>query len=112
MALRAAYRPPAPEAIASPWPDPYFFKVDTAGNQLPYIDRHHERFLDQELFILSILNGEVDQKAQTVGLSNYPVLKENEAKGGYHLQLPPGNTGPPMPPATSTWSGTFPSSPT
>ncbi len=61
MALRAAYRPPAPEAIASPWPDPYFFKVDAAGNQLPYIDRHHERFLDQELFILSILNGEVDQ---------------------------------------------------
>ncbi len=74
--------------------NPYYFKVDTAGNQLPYIDRQHERFLDQELFILSILNGEVDQKAQTVGLSNYPVLKENEAKGGYHLQLPPGQTGP------------------
>jgi peptide/nickel transport system substrate-binding protein len=76
--------------------NPYYFKVDTAGNQLPYIDRQHERFLDQELFILSILNGEVDQKAQTVGLSNYPVLKENEEKGGYHLQLPPGNTGPPI----------------
>ena len=74
--------------------NPYYFKVDTAGNQLPYIDRQHERFLDQELFILSILNGEVDQKAQTIGLSNYPVLKENEEKGGYHLQLPPGGTGP------------------
>lgn len=76
--------------------NPYYFKVDTAGNQLPYIDRQHERFLDQELFILSILNGEVDQKAQTVGLSNYPVLKENEEKGGYHLQLPPGGVGPPI----------------
>ena len=76
--------------------NPYYFKVDTAGNQLPYIDRHHERFLDQELFVLSILNGEVDQKAQTVGLSNYPVLKEGEEKGDYYLQLPPGNVGPPI----------------
>ena len=42
--------------------NPYYFKVDTAGQQLPYIDRQHERFLDQELFILSILNGEVDIK--------------------------------------------------
>ena len=76
--------------------NPYYFKVDTAGNQLPYIDRQHERFLDQELFVLSIINGEVDQKAQTIGLSNYPVLKENEANGDYHLQLPPGQTGPPI----------------
>jgi len=25
--------------------NPYYFKVDTAGQQLPYIDVHHERFL-------------------------------------------------------------------
>lgn len=76
--------------------NPYYFKIDTAGNQLPYIDRQHERFLDQELFPLSVINGEVDQKAQTLGLSNYPVLKENEEKGGYMLQLPPGQVGPPI----------------
>ena len=76
--------------------NPYYFKVDPAGNQLPYIDRHHERFLDQELFVLSIINGEVDQKAQTVGLNNYPVIKENEENGGYAVQLPPGQTGPPI----------------
>ena len=74
--------------------NPYYFKVDTAGNQLPYISQQHERFLDQELFVLSVINGEVDQKAQTLGLSNYPLLKENEANGGYHLQLPPGQNGP------------------
>jgi peptide/nickel transport system substrate-binding protein len=76
--------------------NPYYFKVDTAGNQLPYIGRQHERFLDQELFILSILNGEVDQKAQTVGLSNFSVLKEGEVKGDYYIQMPPGGTGPPI----------------
>ncbi|HTN96295.1 MAG TPA: ABC transporter substrate-binding protein, partial [Nordella sp.] len=25
--------------------NPYYFKVDSSGQQLPYIDRHHERFL-------------------------------------------------------------------
>lgn len=74
--------------------NPYYFKVDSAGNQLPYIDRHHERFLEQELFVLSTINGEVDQKAQNINLSNYPVLKENEAKAGYTIQMPPGGTGP------------------
>ncbi|MBL8702841.1 MAG: ABC transporter substrate-binding protein [Alphaproteobacteria bacterium] len=76
--------------------NPYYFKVDTAGNQLPYIDRHHERFLNKELSTLAILNGEVDQKAQGVDLEAYPVLKENEAKGGYRLSLPPGQTGFPI----------------
>jgi peptide/nickel transport system substrate-binding protein len=76
--------------------NPYYFKVDTAGNQLPYIDRQHERFLNAELSLLAILNGEVDQKAQGVGLENYPVLKENETKGGYRLSLPPGQTASPI----------------
>jgi len=74
--------------------NPYYFKIDTAGSQLPYIDRQHERFLDQELFILSIVNGEVEQKAQNIGLGNFPVIKENEAKAGYTVTLPPGSVGP------------------
>ena len=74
--------------------NPYYFKIDSAGNQLPYIFRQHERFLGQELFVLSILNGEVDQKAQGVGLSNFSVLKEGEEAGGYKVTLPPGQTGP------------------
>lgn len=76
--------------------NPYYFKIDTAGNQLPYIDRHHERFLNKELSLLAILNGEVDEKAQGIDLENYPVLKENEAKGGYNLTLPPGQTAYPV----------------
>jgi peptide/nickel transport system substrate-binding protein len=76
--------------------NPYYFKVDSAGNQLPYIDRHHERFLNKELQTLAILNGEVDQKAQGVDLESYPVLKQDEAKGGYRLTLPPGQVGDPI----------------
>ena len=44
--------------------NPYYFKVDSSGQQLPYIDRVHERFLNADLQVLAILNGEVDYKAQ------------------------------------------------
>lgn len=74
--------------------NPYYFKVDSSGQQLPYVDRHHERFLNRELQILAILNGEVDFKSQGIDLSSYPVLKEGEAKGGYAMRLPPGQIGP------------------
>ncbi len=74
--------------------NPYYFKVDTAGNQLPYIDYHDERFLDKGLWPLEIMNGNVDQKAQNMPLNIYPVLKEDEKKGDYALQLPLGMVGP------------------
>jgi peptide/nickel transport system substrate-binding protein len=73
--------------------NPYYFKVDTAGRQLPYIDRHEERFVGLDLMVLAVLNGEVDEKAQNLGLENFSVFKENEAKGGFHLQMPPGQNG-------------------
>ena len=74
--------------------NPYYFKVDTAGNQLPYINIHHERFLEKQLWPLEIMNGNVDQKSQNMPLDIFPTLKENEAKGNYALQLPPGMAGP------------------
>ncbi len=74
--------------------NPYYFKVDTAGNQLPYINYHHERFLDKELWPIEIMNGNIDQKSQNMGLNNFPILKENEAKGDYSIHLPPGMAGP------------------
>ncbi len=74
--------------------NPYYFKVDTAGNQLPYIDYHDERFLEKQLWPLEIMNGNVDQKSKNIDLNIFPVLKENEKKGGYTLQLPSGTVGP------------------
>ena len=74
--------------------NPYYFKIDTAGNQLPYIDTHHERFLEKQLWPLEIMNGNVDQKSQNMPVDIYPTLKENETKGNYTLQLPPGMAGP------------------
>lgn len=73
--------------------NPYYFKVDSSGQQLPYIERVHERFLNADLQTLAILNGEIDFKAQGNELRSYPTLKENEAKAGYAVQLPPGSIG-------------------
>ncbi len=76
--------------------NPFYFKIDTAGNQLPYIDFHHERFLEKKLWPLEIMNGNVDQKSQNMPLNIYPVLKENQQKGNYTLQLPSTGAGPTM----------------
>jgi len=74
--------------------NPYYFKVDTAGNQLPYIDYQYERFLEKQLWPLEIMNGNIDQKGQNMPLDIYTVLKENEKQGDYKLQLPAGMVGP------------------
>jgi len=74
--------------------NPYYFKVDTAGQQLPYIDKHYERFLDPELITLEVVNGNIDQKSQNIPLSNFPIFKENENKGNYAVQLTRGQIGP------------------
>ncbi len=73
--------------------NPYYFKLDSSGQQLPYIAMHHERFVPNELFLLEIVSGNVDQKAQNLGFGSYRQLKDNEDKGGYVLQLPTGGGG-------------------
>jgi peptide/nickel transport system substrate-binding protein len=74
--------------------NPYYFKVDSSGQQLPYIDHHYERFLNSDLQMLSIMNGEVDYKAQGLGLPEYPTVKDKEASGKYAVRLAAGSIGP------------------
>ena len=74
--------------------NPYYFKVDSSGQQLPYIDHHYERFLNVDLQMLSILNGEADYKAQGLGLPEYPTLKDKEASGKYTVRMAAGSVGP------------------
>ena len=70
--------------------NPYFFQVDTAGNQLPYISEQDEVYInDNEVRILKLVNAEVDYKAQSLGLSAAPLLLENQEKGDYTVELRP-----------------------
>jgi len=70
--------------------NPYFFIVDTAGNQLPYMNEHYEIFSeDVDVNILKMMNGEIDYKQQSLELEHFPELKQKEAKGPYRILLKP-----------------------
>ncbi|WP_298855459.1 ABC transporter substrate-binding protein [uncultured Ruegeria sp.] len=70
--------------------NPYFFQVDTAGNQLPYISEMDETYVpDEEVRNLKLLNGEVDYKSQGVNLTSAPVLLEGQESGNYTLEVKP-----------------------
>lgn len=70
--------------------NPYFFAVDTAGNQLPYISEQDETFANEnEVRLLKLVNGEVTYKAQSLSLPDSPLLLEKQAKGDYTIDLAP-----------------------
>jgi len=67
--------------------NPYYFKVDPEGNQLPYIDEiAHDLVEENELYLTKTIAGEIDMQGRHIGsAANFPVLKENEAKGDYRV---------------------------
>lgn len=70
--------------------NPYFFMVDTTGQQLPYISRQDELYAnDNEVRILKLVNGEADYKSQSLTLGAAPILLDNAEKGDYSIQLKP-----------------------
>ena len=70
--------------------NPYFFQVDTTGQQLPYISTQDEVYInDNEVRLLKIVNGEIDYKSQSLQLASAPILLENQENGGYTVDLKP-----------------------
>ena len=70
--------------------NPYFHMIDTAGNQLPYIDGQDETWANNdEVRVLKLINGEIDFKTQSLALSMAPVLLDNAEKGNYTVDLRP-----------------------
>ncbi len=68
--------------------NPYYFKVDTEGKQLPYIDKIISPLVeDVEMVNLKILTGDVDFMRESTGLVKVPLYKENEEKGGFTTVL-------------------------
>ena len=70
--------------------NPYFHQVDTTGQQLPYISEQDERYInDNEVRLLTLVNGDVDYKSQSLQLASAPILLENQDAGGYQIHLRP-----------------------
>lgn len=74
--------------------NPYYWKVDTEGNQLPYIDTlRFELVSDSEITNLKAVAGEIDMQARNFDFTNFPLYKTNEERGGYHTYLWPQGDG-------------------
>ena len=70
--------------------NPYYWKIDTAGNQLPYIDDVKGTFLpDAEVRVMKVISGETNfEPALFEGaLDKYPLLMKNREEGGYQVWL-------------------------
>lgn len=68
--------------------NPYYFKVDTEGNQLPYVDRVVIDYAgDPEVMNLRAVSGELSVAGLDLQLINYPVIREGEAAGDYTTTL-------------------------
>lgn len=64
--------------------NPYYFKTDAEGNQLPYIDELvFTRIQDDSHRELLTLSGELS--LEMFDISKYTMLKENEDKGNYRI---------------------------
>jgi peptide/nickel transport system substrate-binding protein len=68
--------------------NPYYFKVDTEGNQLPYIDYVDVRYTSSmDVINMRAVSGELSALTRDLLLMNYPILRENQEKGDYTLRL-------------------------
>ena len=67
--------------------NPYFWQVDPAGNQLPYIDQLIAPIAqDVESLILDAIGGKIDYQLRHLDSpANRPVLAQNREKGGYEF---------------------------
>lgn len=68
--------------------NPYYWKVDPEGNQLPYIDRIHMALVeDNEAINLLAAAGELDMQHRGIDIAKLPVLQENAEAGNYHISF-------------------------
>jgi peptide/nickel transport system substrate-binding protein len=68
--------------------NPYYYGVDTVGNQLPYIDRVTLTLAENtEVINLRAIAGEYDLQERHIDIGKLPVILENQKKGNYTVHL-------------------------
>lgn len=74
--------------------NPYFYAVDTEGQQLPYIDRVLMTLAENpEVVNLRAVAGDYDYQERFIDLGKLPILLENRARSKYRVHLDPGFNG-------------------
>ena len=68
--------------------NPYYWKVDTAGRQLPYVDSMARILVEsRDVAELKTIAGEFHAGRAHLQLKNWTLYKENEQQGGYRALL-------------------------
>lgn len=68
--------------------NPYYWKVDTADNQLPYVDQVVFPIIgDTEVLKLMVMNGQIDftYRPQNLTVADRPLFFDNMEAGNYHF---------------------------
>jgi peptide/nickel transport system substrate-binding protein len=67
--------------------NPYYYKVDPAGHQLPYIDKVALDVVeDPQAVVLKAINGQIDMQTQYLdSVDVRPVIVQNQQQGNYKL---------------------------
>lgn len=74
--------------------NPYYWEVDTEGNQLPYIDKVQLTLAENpEVINLRAIAGEYDYMERFIDLAKLPVFLENSERGNYKMHLDLGFNG-------------------
>jgi peptide/nickel transport system substrate-binding protein len=70
--------------------NPYYYGIDTQGNQLPYLDRISMGLAENlEVVNLRAIAGQYDLQERHTALAKLPVFLENRSKGNYDVRLDP-----------------------
>ena len=68
--------------------NPYYWKVDTVGNQLPYADRLIFTIVEKpEIMLLKFSNGEIDLFGRNSTVNMIETLRAGERRGVYELRI-------------------------
>jgi peptide/nickel transport system substrate-binding protein len=67
--------------------NPYFYKVDENGRQLPYIDQVVMHIVDNKIIPAQAGTGQADLQARYLRFDNYTFLKKNEKRAGFKVRL-------------------------
>ncbi|MBP1775760.1 MAG: Twin-arginine translocation pathway signal [candidate division NC10 bacterium] len=74
--------------------NPYYYGIDSEGNQLPYIDKITMALAENlEVLNLRAIAGGYDLQERHTALSKLPVFLENRGKGNYDVRLDPALNG-------------------
>lgn len=75
--------------------NPYYWKVDSAGNQLPYADEIVFSVIsDTQVVLLKFINGEIDLFGRYSSVDMFHTLKLEEKKGKFKIIISGPNSGP------------------